>query len=388
MARPVRWLIRGDAEPSASQWQAQGEALLRGDPPADRLATWMRMVGMQTAMPLFEQALAQGIAALPQPPAPLQEFFAAVEARPKWVDDRLLAEGARACHLSGLTGMRVLRDLALMGGYQASAINQTLVLTGALERSAQRRVAETTKWWLDCTAPGGMARDQAGYQGTLRVRMIHALVRGQVRNLPAWDSERFGLPINQSDMHATYLGFSVVFLFGQRLLGVPLLQPEAEAVMHLWRYIGWLMGVEERWLCRDEMAGRIALYRNLLAQAPPDASSVKLGRALMDEPLLRHYRHLQTLRRRFERARHLSICRMFLGSAGMRALGLPAGVLPWYPLLSAPPTAAWHGLHRLLPGGRERLIERGRAAQLDYLNVLFGDEHPALRSMHAAPLPH
>jgi hypothetical protein len=377
MAGPVSWLIRGrNPEPSAGQWQALGEALLEGDPPADRLVDWMHQAGMNAAMPLFERALERGIASVPDAPGPLRDFFAAVDARPDWVDERLLHEGARICHISGLTGLRVLRDLALMAGYQASAINRTLVLTGSLQRGAQRRLAETTKWWLDCTADGGMAREANGFKTTLRVRLIHALLRKRVAAMPQWDAAELGLPINQADMHATYLGFSVVFLFGQRLMGIPLKRQEAEAVMHLWRYIGWLMGVDERWLCLNEMDGRVALYRNLLSQAPPDDSSVQLGRALMDEPLSRHYAHFAWLQGHYERARHLSICRMFLGRAGMRALGLPRFVLPWYPLLSAPLNLGWQGLHRLLPGGRDRLIRNGRKAQVDYLKVLFGQSRP------------
>ncbi|MGH8460318.1 MAG: oxygenase MpaB family protein [Stenotrophobium sp.] len=386
MAKPVSWLIRGrDPEPSPEQWQALGEALLEGDPAADRLVTWMHQTGMNAAMPLFERALERGIASVPNAPAALREFFAVVDARPAWVDERLLVEGARVSHISGLTGMRTMRDLALMAGYQASAINRTLVLTGALQRGAQRRLAETTKWWLDATADDGMARDANGFKTTLRVRLIHALLRKRVAAMPEWDTTELGLPINQADMHATYLGFSVVFLFGQRLMGVPLRQREAEAVMHLWRYIGWLMGVDERWLCLSEMDGRVALYRNLLSQAPPDDSSVQLGRALMDEPLSRHYPRFAWLRGHFERSRHLSICRMFLGAEGMKALGLPRFVLPWYPLLSAPLVATRQGVLRLLPGGRERLIRAGRAAQVDYLKVLFGHSRPDIGGHQHVP---
>ena len=385
LAGPLRWLIRGDPTPDAGEWRAIGESLNQGDPAMDRLVDWMAAEGLARSKPLFDLAVVQGIAAIPAAPAPLREFFAAVEARPAWVEEALLIEGARVCGISGRTGMDVLRDFGLMAGYQAGAINRTLVLTGALRKGAQRRVAETTKWWIDVTRPGGLARGAPGWCTSLQVRLIHALVRRHLQRHPQWDAAELGLPVNQGDMHATYLAFSVIFLFGQRLLGVPLRAREGRAAMHLWKYAGWLMGLDTRWLWDNEQAGRVALYRNLLAQAPPDDSSRQLGRALMDEPLRRRYRQLARLQGQWNRAKHLSIVRGFVGRRGMAALGLPCGVLPWYPLLSVLPRLLWHGLHRALPGGLERLIRRGQRAQQDYLQVLFGDHPPELTSdLHGA----
>jgi mpaB/rubber oxygenase-like protein len=318
---------------------------------------------------------------VPDAPPPLRAFFDVIDARPRWLDEARLLEGARVCGISGMTGLRVLRDVALMGGYQSSAINRPLILTGALAGGTQRRLAETTKWWIDCTEPGGMARFASGFQSTVRVRLIHAIIRRHLRGHAEWDGARFGLPLNQTDMAATYLGFSVVFLLAQRRMGVPLTAPEGRAAMHLWRYIGWLMGVDERWLYDEEQQGRVALYQNILAQAPPDESSRALGRALMNEPLSRHYARWPWLRGRYERALGLSVSRLFLGRRGMRALGLPRFVLPWFPLLSAPLVFAGHWLARLL-GGRGRLERRGRAAQVDYLPTLFGKAAPTLRGLH------
>lgn len=378
MAGPLRWLVRGDPSPDAADWLAIGESLNQGDPAMDRLVAWMSAEGIAATKPLFDRAVEQGIDAVADAPAPLREFFAGIEAPPAWMDPRLMAEGARVCGISGLTGMDVLRDFGLMAGYQASAINRTLVLTGALQKGAQRRVAETTKWWIDATRPGGMARGAPGWCSTLQVRLIHAMVRRHLQRHPQWDAAELGLPVNQGDMHATYLAFSVIFLLGQRLLGVPLTAAEGRAAMHLWKLIGWLMGLDERWLWDSEQEGRVALYRNLLAQAPPDDSSRQLGRPLMDEPLQRRYRRFAALRGRWNRAKHLSIARAFVGRRGMDALGLPRGVLPWYPLLSFGPRLAWHLAHRLLPGGRERLIRRGLRAQQAHLLVLFGRERQEL----------
>ncbi len=381
IARPISWLIRHDPEPSAERWQALGEGLMQGDPPMDRLLDWMQARGIRTARAWFDRALEQGIDAVPDAPLPLRDFFEGIERRPRWLDDDLLRQGAEASQLTGLTGMRALRDVALMGGYRASAINKTLVLTGALANGPQRRLAETTKWWVDCTQSNGMDRYADGFKSTIRVRLIHALIRRNVQQLDAWRVREWGLPVNQTDMAATQLGFSVIFLFATRLLGVPMSRREGHAVMHLWRYIGWLMGVDERWLPEDEQTGRVLLYQILLSQAPADQSSRQLGRALMEEPMQRFYPNLAALRSRYERARHLSINRLFLGSAGMRDLGLPQYVLPWYPLISAPLIGVRHGVHRMAPLGRARLIRVGRDAQVNYLKILFGQAPPQIHSL-------
>lgn len=383
IAAGLRLALRGPCEPDAAQWAALGQALWQGDPLADDVVAWLHAEGMSQARPKLERAIEQGLQAVPDAPPALRRYIEAAERTPDWVNPELLDEGARFIHSTGQHGMLVLRDAGLMAGYQAGAINQTLVMTGALKRGAQRRVAETTSWWIDCTREGGLARQGPGFKTTLRVRVMHALVRQNVRQRPDWDAAELGLPINQVDMQATYLGFSVVHLLALRVTGVVVTARDAEAVMHLWRYIGWLMGVEPSMLYAEEMAGRIGLYHNILSQAPPDASSVALGRALMDEPLYRHYPRAAWLRGRFNKARHLSTVRLFVGAEGMRFLGLPPA-WPWYPVLTFLPRLVWTAAHRCWPGGFERLQRAGRREQLHYLPIMFGDQRPGVARMAAA----
>jgi len=368
--RMVRLMIRGNPEPSPQRWRELGEALMHGDPPADRLLDWMRRHGMREAMALFRRASAEGIAALPDAPGPLREFFGLVERVPAWVDLAAVEAGQRLFQRMGRTADFALRDVALMGGYQASAFNKTLVLTGALSGGNARRVAETMQWVADCTAVGGLARGAPGYVSTLHVRLMHAMVRRRVSQLPDWDRAGLGLPINQTDMAATYLGFSVVLLIIVRAMGMPVTAAEGRAEMHLWKHICWLMGVDERWLVDSENDGRILLYQMLLAQTPPDETSRQLGRALMADGLREPWP--TPLRVRFEQARHLSVTRLFVGARGMRALGLPRFVLPWYPLLSAPFTFLFHVACRLVPGGRLRAQRYGRRVQEHLTRMRFG----------------
>lgn len=383
IARQLRWTLRGDIEPDPQTWAELGSALWDGDPLADEVAAWLLREGMAAGRPILERAIEGGLDAAPDAPEALQRFIRETEQVPAWVDPELMRAGARFVQSTGLHGMMVLRDAGLMAGYQAGAINQTLVMTGALQKGVQRRIAETTSWWMDCTADDGMSRQGRGFKSTLRVRVMHALVRASVRSRPGWNADLLGLPINQVDMQATYLGFSVVHLLALRATGVMVREQDARAVVHLWRYIGWLMGVQPRWLYDDEMAARIGLYHNVVSQAPPDASSVALGRALMDEPLQRHYPWGGALRGRFNKARHLSLVRLFVGREGMQHLGLPPSSV-WYPALTLLPRLCWTASHRLWPGGMSRLALRGRAAQEAYLPIMFGGRKPGVAAPTAA----
>ena len=377
MAARLRLFIKGDPEPNAQEWNTLGQALWQGDPLADACIEWMHEHGMGAAWPLFEKALAGEMDDLPSDADPLRDVVRYARTLPPWLDQRKLVLGAKMLQATGLHGMMVLRDAGLMAGYQASAINQTLLKTGALHRGSHRRVAETSTWWLACTEVGGMAADQDGFKITLRVRMAHALVRRQVGLLPDWDAAKLGVPINQVDMQATYLAFGVVQLLALRLTGVLVSQKESDAVMHLWRYIGWLMGVDDALMCDTESQGRVLLYRNLISQAPADDTSIVLARALMDEPLHREYAWGARWWGWFNKARHQSLVKWFIGRRGMQNLGLPVA-WPWYPMLMFWPMMLRSSLLRLMPWLRPVWRRWARRQQTHYLGVL----------MAAKPLQH
>lgn len=368
----LRLLMPGEVDPSEERWQAMGEAFMHGDAPMDRLVDWMFVQGMKSSRALFEQALEQGIAAVPDAPAPLREFFGQYETPPDWLDRGLLHEGAEVFRRGGADQVYVGRDVALAGGYQASAFNRTLLLTGALEKGPGRRFAETLRWALDCTGEGGLERHGAGFKSTLRVRLIHALVRRHVQRLPEWRMQDWGLPINQPDMAATLLGVFNIPVLGARLMGMPQTRRERDAATHLTRYVGWLMGVEPQWLPTDERSALTLLYQFSLSITNPDETSAMMARPMIDEPLGRSYPRFAWLRRRYDRARHLSISRTFLGRKAMRNIGFPGYVLPWYPLLRLPLNLSWHLSSLLLPGGKARAARVGRRRQERFLDELSG----------------
>ena len=399
-ARPVKvpvWmrLILGrDPAPGKAEWAEMMDALMEGDAPMDALVRWMFEYGARDARALFMRALEQGIEAVPEAPEPLRQFFAGVDAVPDWVDWTLMDEGVRFTHRIGLAGAYILRDLALMGGYLLSGFNQALVLTGALSKGAGQRMAETSKWWMDCTEIDGMRRFGPGFTSTVHVRMVHAMVRRHLPERPEWDNAEYGLPVNQIDMVATYLAFGPIMLLGVRVLGIPVTARESRAVMHLWKYVAWVMGVEEKWLVDDEREGLVQLYHTFVTQSPPDWTSVELGRALSQEPLERTLKALQgwpllhELRLKLQYHVHLSTSSLFLNKKQRRQLGLPEGIYPWFPLLTAGPRFVWYTSHRLWPSSRKRLERVGRSLQRQAMSTMFGEkEHSLIKPGDAPPTP-
>jgi hypothetical protein len=178
----------------------------------------------------------------------------------------------------------------------------------------------------------------------------------------------------------------VVYLLGMKLVGIPLSREDKAAVMHLWRYIAWVNGVEEGLLhdvADGERSGMAWLFKNLLSQRMADADSARLAQALAEEPLHRHYPRWGWFMGRFNRSMQLSIARTCLSNETLRDLGLPIWTLPWYPLCMIFFNQTLHRAARLLPGGQAWLMTRGRAQQRDYLPVLFGEQAPALRDVAA-----
>lgn len=378
----LKRVIGRQLAPTREEYQAVLSGLWVGDPPMDALMDWMDQAGPQRARALYEQVLTEGLKAVPDCPEPLYQLIKSLERPPAWVDFELIDEGARFIQSTGMAAPYVLRDLALMGGYLLSGFNQSLVLTGALSQGTARRVAQTGKWWIDCTEEGGLKRFAEGFQGTLRVRLIHALVRRHLRAKEAWDESHWGLPLSQIDMVSTYLGFCVVMLGGLRKMGIPVTGRESRAVMHLWKYAGWLMGVQAPWLVDSEREGIVLLHHTVLTQSRPDWTSEELGKALSREPLERHFRFARPWRRRWAYRVHLSVTRYFLDRNKMRQLGLPEGVLPWYPLLTLVPRFLGYALQRYVPGPRAWQWRRGRRAQRRSLMRMFGAERahePAVR---------
>ncbi|KXO87778.1 hypothetical protein AXK57_05485 [Tsukamurella pulmonis] len=357
-------------EPTDAEFRRFGELLTVGDAPMDELVDWI-YEDRDARRPMFDRALNEGIASVPEAPAILREFFEDMETAPDWVDWDKILVGGQLLRSGGADGFAIARDVALMGGYLFSGFNQTLLRTGALEKGSNKRFAETSQWALDVIVPDGLRPGGPGYRSTLHVRFIHSIVRRHVMALPDWDYETYGLPINQTDMAATLVGALIAPVTTGTGLGMFARPSEYEATAHLTRYVGRLMGVHDDFLPHSFRDSLRILFQTSRALSTPDETSKSLARPMADDPLRWRYGQLSGIRRRIARSQHLSIATAFLGTAAMKELGVPSA-LPWYPALRIPLHLLESALGQL-PGGRERAARRGDASQAKFMRMLNED---------------
>ena len=169
---------------------------------------------------------------------------------PSWHDPELMAAGQRFFNNWDLEICTALFTASLPSAYAGWPG------VGILARASQlaepgtvgRRIAETGQMLLDITQPGALARGGVGYQRIVQVRVLHAAVRAVLLGKDApggsWPAAN-GVPVNQEDLLATLMTFTVIVFRALKRMGIDLTQEDQEAYLHLWAVAGDLLGITE-----------------------------------------------------------------------------------------------------------------------------------------------
>ena len=362
--------------------QRIGRAMLERDELGARLAEAIRLRAGEpgkVSMEEFRQALTYGVASVPDAPPALVDFFTEVESEPDWLDWELVDRGGRIFQSLGQNASDVLLQLSLVGGYRFGGPTDLLVATGGLTGAQTlRRLAETQKWGTSLSDPGSLRppRDGRpsgeGWRLTVHVRLMHAFVNHAFE--PRWDVGTWGLPINQADQASTLGLFDGVLIIGSRALGVPIPAKDSRALMHLWKWVGHLMGVDPDFLVDDEWERHRINYHVLLAQGAMTEAGPQLTRAVVEAQAMRVYprwpQSLQKVRARYERERLLSMLTVFLSPESMREFGLPLRP-PWAHAYILVLNTLRYRVLRRLPGGEQRLWRWGGRVSQEILDSYF-----------------
>jgi len=272
---------------------------------------------------MFDEASRRGVEHVPGAPASFRALFDQVEHVPMWLDWEAVDRGGELLLRAGPLGGIVLALKSLVLGYTSPAGNKPLVFSGRLQEQAPRRLHETSRFVQATITPGAMRPRAEGWQITLKVRLIHAHVRRMILKSGRWDAAAWGAPINQHDQAGTSLLFSVILLRGLRQLGMRIARRDAEAYVHLWRWSGWLMGVDPELLPATEAEG-VRLGDVIEAtMGTPDDDARRLTQALVQSPLRDARTRVERLNAR--RLVHFSVgmCRALNGDEVADSLGLP-----------------------------------------------------------------
>lgn len=205
------------------------------------------------------------------------EFWRACVQEPVWLDWDLVKHGQKVFYrYSGSAAMGLLY-YSLVGGLSAPKIVKVLDSTSYLTQNQDRtwtRLNETLEMVLDVMENEDALRPgNRGWISVLKVRLLHSKVRMMLLN-SSWDAATYGLPINQEDMMSTLLSFSVNVLVTIKRLGGRLSRYDEMAYLHLWRYVGFLIGVaDEHNPCGDYERAHGALESIVLHLLHPSERS-------------------------------------------------------------------------------------------------------------------
>jgi hypothetical protein len=369
IGRPLRLLGRAGRGVDEALLDRIGRAFFEQDDAGAALAAAMRLPagapGRVTHKQLREALAGDGAGADVGTPLSLRRLLDEVTTVPGWVDWDLVEEGAAVQRRLGQNAADVLLQLSLVGGYRFGGPTDLLAATGALTRGALRRLRETQDWTVGLSVPGALRPYAPAWRTTVHVRVMHALVNASFADpdrQDRWDAARWGLPINQADQAATLGLFDGTLILGCRALGVRIPPSDSRALMHLWRWVGHLLGVHPDFLVDDEWERHRLSYHVLLAQAGISAAGPRLAQAVVAAQAERTYRGptwWQPFRAGFERERLLSMLTAFLGVRSMRELGLPLRP-PWAHAYLLPLNTWRYRVLGRTHRGRERLDRWGR----------------------------
>jgi len=221
------------------------EGLWESDRLADDVVVEFSRLPRGEGWRMLDRALSDGLCAVPDAPPALRAMLEPILDPPDWINWELF-EAGRVAHWRAGPAVAFGGALSLGYGYPIPRIAKILLGTGRIDEMAGKRLLETGQWVLAATAAGNMRHDRpgTGIAASIRVRLVHAYVRRHMLAQEDWDLHQDGIPLNATDISATLnVAFFVLHVHGVEKLGIRYSPGEKQAMAHMWRWIGHVMGV-------------------------------------------------------------------------------------------------------------------------------------------------
>ncbi|CAN5618007.1 oxygenase MpaB family protein [soil metagenome] len=368
------------------------DAMQHGDPLADAFVADFADLGHGRALRMLRTACREGIDAVPDPPSSLRALVAALDDVPDWVDlDRIDHDSRFIARYTRQNGI-VLGAASLVSGYANSAASRPLELTGRYLDDAGARTIEVASWLVAITRAGGLERHAEGFELTVRVRVIHALVRQALRDDPRWDHAAWGLPICQAYLAYTLVEFVLIPMRAVRMIGAPYRPHEERAAYARWHYVGHLLGIDPALLPADQAAQERLEELYLLTRPVVDDYCRDLVAAINRDVLAAEVEGLLPApAHRFAPTVVHGLERLFLGDEIADDLAIPRTRVTAAVRALGPALGLVNGFLDRLPftlAPRTRLGERYQVKQEARLRATYGVHHDLVDASPAGGRPH
>ena len=252
-----------------------------GDPVADDMAETLVAVGGRERNRLLQAGMEGHQDALRDAPAAVRRFFDEASTPPDWVDLSGFRPGIRLFHRNSNLALGAMVGGTLVEGFSTN-ISKSFFITGRVRDQGVRRLRQNNRHMVEIFIPGGLERTGDGWKLSVRIRVIHAMVRRLLNDSDEWDAEAWGAPISASHVGFAITAFSARLLKHLRNLGAKFDDEERASFMQVWRYSGYLMGIPESILFHDE-EDALETYRiGLVCEPEVSMESISMANSLIN----------------------------------------------------------------------------------------------------------
>lgn len=306
--------------------------MLISDPPADAFVEELYSQRPKEINQTLRIAMDMDEGSLGDSPAYVRDFFDHASTPPDWLDPEAFLPGIRMFHRNSPVVLASMLAGTLVEGFSTN-ISKSFFITGRLRDQGVRRLKQNNRHMIECFMPGGLERTGDGWKLSVRVRIVHAQIRRLMNNSDDWDHDAWGVPVSSAHLGFAITAFSARLLRHMRNLGASYNEEERESFMVVWRYTGYLMGIPDTILFKDEEEAVRLFEIGGMCEPTPGIESVVMANALINSGPLLVGMNEPKIRRSFSRYVY-RVSRALVGKPLSNELSYPAtpvvGVLPWF----------------------------------------------------------
>ena len=252
-----------------------------GDPEADAVVAYLNSLPRAESVELIRQAMERpdGSDLLCRHPL-VHDFIESLNAEPDWLDLEAFHPAYRMFHRNSQLVLAGMLGGVLVEGFSTN-ISKSFFITGRLRDSGIRRLRQNNRHMVEIFMPGGLERRGEGWKLSVRVRLIHAGVRNLLLNCDDWDTDAWGTPVSAAHLAFAISAFSARLLRHMAALGAKYSDEERDSFMQVWRYSGYLMGIPDAILFKDEQDALRMFEIGGICEPPADLESIVMAHALV-----------------------------------------------------------------------------------------------------------